>query len=219
MIRSNLEEKRVYSIDILYCLRPPSHTPSSREVRVGTEGRNRGGTPPTGWPSGLLMGSCLPSFLLQPRTTCPENSATHTELGWCASMNCQANPQQMLTHANLIHAIPQLRLFFQMILGCVKSKSKLTRTILIADKSQACPRNSNNCHSTPHPIRPRVVKGSEESRGHFIAAVSHGEPSPPPKDIGLNSETLSTNLPICSPYWQIPQNIPYIRMVFRNGMP
>lgn len=71
----------------------------------------------------LLAGSipdpCLPIFLRDPRTCCPENHTTHRGLDSPISINKQGNPSQTRPKADIIQVIPQLNPS-QVTLGCFK---------------------------------------------------------------------------------------------------
>lgn len=68
------------------------------------------------------------SCLLQLRTTCLEMKSPYSGKHPIVPINSQDNPLQTYLQINLIQAIPQLRRFFQMTLGCVKFMFKLIRT-------------------------------------------------------------------------------------------
>ena len=72
---------------------------------------------------GRAADSWLATFLLQPRTACPGNGATHSGLGPSTSIN---NKDSTPTDTDLIWKIPQLRLPSKVACGGELKLVKLT---------------------------------------------------------------------------------------------
>jgi hypothetical protein len=73
--------------------------------------------------AGTCEDSCLASFVIQPRLTCPGNGAAHSGLGPLTSMNNQDHPPQTCSQTSLIRVTPHLRLSSQVPLSCYQSAS------------------------------------------------------------------------------------------------
>lgn len=82
--------------------------------------------------AGLLPDTHLASFIIQLRTTCQGNGATHSGTGPPSSINNQENLPKICLEANLILVIAQLRPPSQVTLGNVKLTIKLGYTALPA---------------------------------------------------------------------------------------